>query len=218
MSLRSPTYQQPPISPVNIVDGARHSIPQFPIISSTSATGKAKEVNVTSRPIRSDSDSSNSSVNLSSPRKARFVEATSVYSPATGPGEHKNSFPSSNQVPRMAAKPSDVGFGYISDSQPVEQHATVPAATMYGKDGAPLKSAMKTPGTARFVDPRSPTFREEAMLEKEEEKTEVQQAKDLVSRLYLYSAPGCELTIGRKSRPECAWRRWSYAASASPAL
>lgn len=80
----------------------------------------------------------------------------------------------------MTARPSDIGFGYISDNQPVEQHATIPAATVYSKDGAPLKSAMKTPGTARFVDPRSPTFREETVLEKEEEKTEVSQAKDLV--------------------------------------
>lgn len=77
-------------------------------------------------------------------------------------------------------KPSDVGFGYIADNGPVEQHATVPVT--YGVNGAPLKSAMKTPGTTtRLVNPMSPTFREEQMLEREEEKTEKQQAKDLVS-------------------------------------
>lgn len=77
-------------------------------------------------------------------------------------------------------KPSDVGFGYIADNGPVEQHATVPMS--YGPDGQPLKSALKTPGTAaRLINPLSPTFREEQILEREEEKTEIQQAKDLVS-------------------------------------
>lgn len=76
-------------------------------------------------------------------------------------------------------KPSDVGFGYIADGGPVEQHATVPVA--YGAGGQPLKSAMKTPGTTtRLVNPMSPTFREEQMLEREEEHTEKQQAKDIV--------------------------------------
>lgn len=47
----------------------------------------------------------------------------------------------------------------------------------------PLKSALKPPGTAgRLLDPRSPTFHEEEALEKEELKTEKQNAADLVSR------------------------------------
>jgi len=47
---------------------------------------------------------------------------------------------------------------------------------------SPLKSAMKVPGTpARRLDnPLSPTFREEQILEKTEEETEKEQAKDLV--------------------------------------
>ena len=47
---------------------------------------------------------------------------------------------------------------------------------------SPMKSALKPPGTpGRFIDPRSPTFKEELKLEKEELKTEKQNAADLVS-------------------------------------
>lgn len=48
--------------------------------------------------------------------------------------------------------------------------------------GSPLKSAMKIPGTPgrRIDNPLSPTFREEQILEKEEQDTEKEQAKDLV--------------------------------------
>jgi len=48
---------------------------------------------------------------------------------------------------------------------------------------SPLRSAMKVPGTPgrRIDNPLSPTFREEQILEKQEEQTEQQQAKDLVS-------------------------------------
>lgn len=47
--------------------------------------------------------------------------------------------------------------------------------------GSPLKSAMKIPGTPgrRIDNPLSPTFREEQILEKHEELTEKEQAKDL---------------------------------------
>lgn len=80
-----------------------------------------------------------------------------------------------------APKPSDVGFGYISDNNPVEQHATLGPNTD-GPASPSLKSALKTPGTStRFLNPLSPTFREEAVLEKQEMSTEKQQAKDLVS-------------------------------------
>jgi len=77
-------------------------------------------------------------------------------------------------------KPSDVGFGYIADNQPVEQHATFDPNTLH-PGGGPLKSALKTPGTAsRLLNPLSPTFREEQTLEKQESSTDKEQAKDLV--------------------------------------
>ena len=51
---------------------------------------------------------------------------------------------------------------------------------------SPMKSALRPPGTpGRFLDPRSPTFQEEVNLEKEELKTEKQNAADLVSHLPL---------------------------------
>jgi hypothetical protein len=78
-----------------------------------------------------------------------------------------------------APKPSDVGFGYISESQPREQFATVRSDT---NGNQPLKSALKTPGTGgRLLNPLSPTFKEEMDLEKQEEKTDKEQARDLVS-------------------------------------
>ena len=108
------------------------------------------------------------------------------------------------------SKPSDVGFGYISDNQPVEQFVTV-RSDANGAAGAPLKSALKTPGTSnRLLNPLSPTFREEQMLEKEEMKTDEQQAKDLVGRMHGYcqSSTKVELTaLHRKSRPVSAWPR-----------
>lgn len=138
-------------------------------------------------PSRTNSTASSTAPSINQPaRKARFAEATSVFSPANGPGEHLSPFADPKMTDRDAInandapKPSDVGFGYISDNQPVEQHATVRGDLNPG--GAPLKSALKTPGTgARLLNPLSPTFREEALLEKQEESTDKQQAKDLVS-------------------------------------
>ncbi|KAK5943422.1 hypothetical protein PMZ80_004429 [Knufia obscura] len=175
MSYLSPTSAHPPVSPTDIVSGPRRSR----TVGFQSIDLDEKELQVTTRTVRADSDSSTFSDGLATPRKTRFAEATSVHSPAKGPGEYRSPF--ADPPTAMATtehKPSDVGFGYIGDNGPVEQHATVPV--LYGPNGAPLKSAMKTPGTTtRLVNPLSPTFREEQMLEREEEKTEKQQAKDL---------------------------------------
>ena len=168
------TYQYPPVSPLDIVGGRTKAV-GFQTIDINE-----KEISSTTRSIRTNSEDSNSS-GLATPRKTRFAEATSVHSPAKGPNEFRSPF--AEPALTMAStehKPSDVGFGYIADNGPVEQHATVPVS--YGPGGQPLKSALKTPGTAaRLINPLSPTFREEEMLEREEEKTEKQQAKDVVS-------------------------------------
>ncbi len=84
-------------------------------------------------------------------------------------------------------QPSDVGFGYMSEND-ASRHATYPGMPLEEESGTrympPLKSALKVPGTpGRMLNPLSPTFREEQVLEKQEEKTDVQQAKDLVSDL-----------------------------------
>lgn len=104
-----------------------------------------------------------------------------------------------------------MGFGYIAENQPVEQHAILRDPN--GAAGTPLKSALKTPGTAsRFLNPLSPTFREEQVLEKEEEKTEIQQAKDLVSFPTLINqtrtikpVANQRVSTNRKSKPVFAW-------------
>jgi hypothetical protein len=115
-----------------------------------------------------------------------------------------------------ASKPSDVGFGYISN-EPVEQHVTI-KSDVNGLAGAPLKSALKTPGTpGRLLNPLSPTFREEQILEKQEEKTDIDQAKDLVWSISLSEATHLLIFFDRKSRPESAWPRWFYVESTSPA-
>ena len=75
------------------------------------------------------------------------------------------------------AQPSDIGFGYIAQD---DEHVEVPMTP-----ASPLKSAMKMPGaTSRWeANPLSPTFHEEQALEKKEELTEKEQAKDLVSKM-----------------------------------
>lgn len=169
----------PPLSPLDVIGGPRHKSVGFHNIDLNE-----KETSIHTRPVRSDSESSTSS-GLATPRKTRFAEATSVDSPATGPGEYRSPFADPPAKMATEHKPSDVGFGYIADNAPVEQHATIPVS--YGVNGQPLKSAMKTPGTAaRLINPMSPTFREEQMLEREEEKTEKQQANDLVRSLLQY--------------------------------
>lgn len=187
MSPLSPTTNHftPPVQPVDILNGARQ--PKF-VGFQTTTTNNEKQTpsTVATRVARADSDSSSSSNNSSTPRKARFAEATSVYSPARGPDEFRSPFADPPKMSEAQHKPSDVGFGYISntdhDNGPVEQHATVPVS--YGPGGQPLKSALKTPGTAaRLINPLSPTFQEEEALEKEEEKTEIEQARDLVSKI-----------------------------------
>jgi hypothetical protein len=87
-------------------------------------------------------------------------------------------------MPDQQVQPSDVGFEYISNNEPVEQHATMKNNNLNVPLSPPLKSALKTPGTpGRMLNPLSPTFKEEQLLEKHEEDTEKEQAKDLVSTL-----------------------------------
>ena len=173
-----------PVSPVDLTAGPKRTR------SVGFAADEKEESQVTTRSIRTNSSSSNTP-SLSTPRKARFAEATSVLSPASGPGESRSPFAD----PKMAEgghKPSDVGFGYIADNQPREQYATVRTDTSQSQ---PLKSALKTPGTAsRLLNPLSPTFREEAALEKQEDKTDIEQAKDLVGCI-MHIALGSTLTL-----------------------
>ena len=170
------TYE--PVSPVDIVDGSRTRGVGF----ATEPKGD-KGPSATARAVRSDSSSSDNS--LKSPRKARFAEATSVNSPATGPGEYRSPFAdpianmSTENTTTQKATVSDVGFGYINNNdEPVAQEATF-RSNLNGP-ASPLKSALKVPGTpGRHLNPLSPTFREEQVVEKQELSTDEAQARDL---------------------------------------
>jgi hypothetical protein len=152
------------------------------------STKPTKPTLISTRP-RTPSDSS-SSLSLKSPRTARFAEATAVYSPIEPSKEAKSPFA---DPPQMATehKPSDVGFGYITNNDasrdaqlPNENNPSTPAPPLSPLK-SPMKSALKIPGTParKFDNPLSPTFKEEQVLEKEEKNTEKRQASDLVSIL-----------------------------------
>ena len=159
------------------------------------------------QPVRSastDSSSSTSSIGKP-PRTPRFAEATSIHSPVESTG---NGFGDRNVVPQ--SQPGDIGFGYISNNR---ESAAVPMSPR-----SPLKSAMKAPGTpGRGLNPLSPTFREEQILEKREESTEKEQAKDLVCALLPTAGSMCRETdsFDRKSRPVYGSQRWHCGASTS---
>ena len=76
-------------------------------------------------------------------------------------------------------QPSDVGFGYVSDSQP-SKHASFAGVEVPPTPASPLKSALRVPGTPGRLNPLSPTFREEQLLEKHEENADKRNAQDLV--------------------------------------
>lgn len=172
---------------------------QTPRITITSRTSSASSVGLT----------------LRSPRTARFAEATSVNSPIDG----KNPFSDPPRTRHLMPQPqpSDVGFGYVSDQQ-ASKHSSYAGVEVPLTPASPLKSALKVPGTpGRALNPLSPTFKEEEILEKHEGRADVANAKDLVGTVDLPCAP--LLTYAsRKSKPESASRRWRYEASASVAV
>ncbi|KAG9230446.1 hypothetical protein BJ875DRAFT_155420 [Amylocarpus encephaloides] len=130
----------------------------------------------------SGSLSSDSSIDsLKVPRTPRFAEATTVYSPIDPPDRSPFADPIEKetkvQTVMAQSQPSDIGFGYISQNDAARQ-VEIPQTP-----GSPLKSAMKVPGTParkmKFDNPLSPTFQEEQILDKHEDMTEKEQAKDL---------------------------------------
>ncbi|OJJ42990.1 hypothetical protein ASPZODRAFT_146550 [Penicilliopsis zonata CBS 506.65] len=127
---------------------------------------------------RTRSFSEKSFSSLKSPRAARFAEATSVLSPVDGSpcgvvDPSAGQTQPQQQQEKTLNNVSDLGFGYVADNDPVRR------AAEFRPPASPLKSALKSPGTARTLNPLSPTFREEYMLEKHEKATEKQNAKDL---------------------------------------
>ncbi|KAL5364638.1 hypothetical protein BJX96DRAFT_137661 [Aspergillus floccosus] len=144
---------------------------------------------------RSSSDSTVSS--LKSPRTARFAEATAVHSPTEPTQVGRSPFA---DPPYIQGRPdvSDVGFGYVTASDP-SQHAS-----HHQPPTSPLKSALKVPGTpGRTLNPLSPTFREEFYVEKEEKAAEKMNDRDLriklrvrVAKIFLrFVNFGCSLIV-----------------------
>lgn len=125
----------------------------------------------TVRETRSSSDTSNAS--LKSPRTARFAEATSIHSPIERTEAGRSPFADPPKSQTQGGGVGDLGFGYVAANNPA-QHADdqVPLS--------PFRPDLKVPQTAKSLNPLSPTFREEYMLEKQEKKAEVENARDLV--------------------------------------
>ena len=127
------------------------------------------------------SSNSSSTLSLKPPRTPRFAEATAVNSPIEPSDTGRSPFADPpGAMAQAQPKPSDVGLGYIGDADSI-RHATTPSAENGPK--SPLKSAMRAPGTPgrTTLNPLSPTFREEQVLEKYEGTTEKENARDLVS-------------------------------------
>jgi hypothetical protein len=145
------TYE--PVVPTDLTRGSWHS-----------AMGPPPQHTV--QETRSSSDTSNAS--LKSPRTARFAEATSIHSPI----EQAQRSPFADP-PKSKAQGDvgDIGFGYVGANH---QHTDdqVPMS--------PFRPDLKVPQTAKSLNPLSPTFREEYLLEKQEKKADVDNARDIV--------------------------------------
>lgn len=165
-----------PVSPIDL-DSRRPT----PLRNLTDDT-KTSQVLVRAR----TSSSSSSGLSIKTPRTARFAEATSVNSPIDHPNTTGRSPfadpPITTRYLMPQPQPSDVGFGYMSDNQ-ASKHSSYAGVEVPLTPASPLKSALKPPGTpGRFTNPLSPTFQEEQILEKREEHTDEQNAKDLVRK------------------------------------
>lgn len=113
--------------------------------------------------------SSESRASLKSPRTARFAEATTIHSPI----EQSRRSPFADP-PKDAPSGGvgDVGFGYVNDPAQHGEDSMPPVS--------PFRPDLRVPNTARSLNPLSPTFREEYMLEKQEKHAEKENARDLV--------------------------------------
>ena len=141
---------------------------------------KQAKVTVRSR----NSSCSSLGLSIKTPRTARFVEATSVNSPIDPSATGRSPFadPPQTRYLMPQPQPSDVGFGYMSDNQ-ASKHASYAGVEVPLTPASPLKSALKVPGTPGRLNPLSPTFREEQVLEKHEVYAEKRNAADLVGDL-----------------------------------
>ncbi|KAJ5675790.1 hypothetical protein N7462_008687 [Penicillium macrosclerotiorum] len=142
----------------------------------------------TTQQTRSSSESNGAS--LKSPRTARFAEATTVHSPIDQPRSPFADPPRTGGV-------GDVGFGYVNTP-----HVAV-ERPLYSPLASPLPPGLKVPNTAKSLNPLSPTFREEYMLEKQEATSKKHNARDMRIKLRVRIAKvflrfvnfGCSLIV-----------------------
>ena len=155
--------------------------PKRPLPQRILTDDKTNSSQVTVRP--RTSSSSSSGLSIKTPRTARFAEATSVDSPIGSSTAERLPFanpPLATRHLMPQLQPSDMGFGYMADNQ-ASKHSSYAGVEVPLTPNSPLKSALKPPGTpGRLVNPLSPTFQEEQILEKHEDHTEKENAKDLV--------------------------------------
>lgn len=138
----------------------------------------------TTQQTRSSSESCGAS--LKSPRTARFAEATTVHSPI----ESSSRSPFADPPQKQNGGVGDVGFGYVAVNHPA-QYAEDSRPPMTPALASPLRSGLKVPNTAKSLNPLSPTFREEYILEKQEKVAEKENARDLVSGSPAYNINPC---------------------------
>ncbi|KAH8595422.1 hypothetical protein B0O99DRAFT_652199 [Bisporella sp. PMI_857] len=118
--------------------------------------------------IETKDSTSFSATSLKVPHILRFAEAISVYFPIEANEDYRSLFtdsPFKIQFYMAQAQLLDIGFDYISSNGPARYHSTMRAS---GTPGRKIDNLL------------SPTFREEQLLEKYEQGTEKEQAKDLV--------------------------------------
>lgn len=151
-----------PVVPVDLTRSSYHS-----------AMGPPPQQRTTNE-ARSSSESSGAS--LKSPRTARFAEATTIHSPIEPATRSPFADPQNKNTDGGVA---DVGFGYVSANDPAKHvDDSLPPAS-------PWRADLKVPNTARSLNPLSPTFREEYLLEKQEKVADKENARDLVRKLLL---------------------------------
>lgn len=138
-----------------------------------------------------------------SPRNARFAEATTVISPVEG---KRNPFMGSpietNRKPSPERGDAPYSSGFSNNN--IKHTSVQMPMTPFTPVTARTPGALKVPGTpGRYLDPRSPTFKEELALEKEEANAEKQNANDLkvktrirISKFFLRGVNfGCSLIV-----------------------
>lgn len=159
-----------------------HEQPQLTPLPFTDDKKRPAALNLTPKRATTADSLSTDASSLKAPRTPRFAEATSVHSPVDGESPFADPASDSEKGSLKRGQPGDVGFGYIGAGATTTTIKGGREITVSMAPKSPLKSAMRVPGTPGrgMMNPLSPTFQEEDRLEKQQEKTDKEQARDLV--------------------------------------